>query len=176
MSVNGRACAGCILPKLLDYKPERLVVSGFRCCMAGYEFGDIECWETGWRYYVGEIGSGEARSLMGELQFWVRSVRGETRRRIACFPHGCQNVCHDECMALSMVSGMQDGRRDLAEFAASYLLGTSTETAPMRVSDAAAGYATALKNLGLKLLPVPEDVIRSIAFQNGAECQPHAVH
>ena len=40
--MNGPACAGCPLPKLLDYKPERLVVSGFRCCMAGYEFGDIE--------------------------------------------------------------------------------------------------------------------------------------
>jgi hypothetical protein len=165
------------LPKLLDYKPERLVVSGFRCCMAGYEFGDIECWETGWRYYVGELGSGEARSLIGELQYWVRSVRGESRRRIACFPHGSQNVCHDECMALSMISGMQDGRRDLAEFAAGYLLGATTETAPTRVSDAAAGYATALKNLGLKLLPVPEDVIRSIAFQNSAtECPAHAVH
>ena len=169
MTRNGRACAGCILPKLLDYKPERLVVSGFRCCMAGYEFGDIECWETGWRYYVGELGSGEARTLMGELQYWVRSVRGESRRRIACFPHGCQNVCHDECMALSMISGMQDGRRDLAAVCRKPSPRRCQRNgAPERVSDAAAGYATALKNLGLKLLPVPEDVIRSIAFQDGS--------
>ena len=54
--------------------------------MAGYEFGDIECWETGWRFYVGEIGSGEARSLMGELQYWVRSVRGETAPAHRLFP------------------------------------------------------------------------------------------
>jgi hypothetical protein len=175
MNSLGRSCAGCVLPKLLDYKPERLVVSGFRCCMAGYEFGDIECWETGWRFYVGELGPGEARSLMGELQFWVRSVRGETRRRIACFPHGCQQVCHDECMALSMIAGIQDNRRDLAEFAASHLLGAASEIGPERVSEAAAGYATALKNLGLKLLPVPEDVIRNIAFQNGAgDCPARA--
>ena len=67
-----------------------------------------------------------------------------------------------------MISGMQDNRRDLAEFAASHLLGAASESGPERVSEAAAGYAAALKNLGLKLLPVPEDVIRNIAFQNGA--------
>ena len=70
--------------------------------------------------------------------------------------------------------GMQDGRRDLAEFAASHLLGAASDTGPERVSDAAAGYATALKKLGLKLLPVPEDVIRNIAFQNGADCPARA--
>jgi hypothetical protein len=175
--MNGPACAGCPLPKLLDYKPERLVVSGFRCCMAGYEFGDIECWETGWRYYVGEIGSDEARPLMGELQFWVRSVRGESRRRIACFPHGCQNVCHDECMALSLISALQDNRRDLALVSASHLLGAASDEARERVSDAAAGYAAGLKQLGLKLLAVPAEVIRSIAFQEGQPgCRPLNVH
>ena len=175
MSNPGRSCAGCILPKLLDYKPERLVVSGFRCCMAGYEFGDIECWETGWRFYVGELGTGEARSLMGELQYWVRSVRGESRRRIACFPHGCQNVCHDECMALSLISGMQDRparpcriRREPSSRRCKRRRGRSASPTPPPAMP------TALKNLGLKLLPVPEDVIRNIAFQNGADCPARA--
>ena len=33
--------------KLLDRKPERLVVTGLRCCVAGYNFGDIEPFPIG---------------------------------------------------------------------------------------------------------------------------------
>jgi hypothetical protein len=80
-------------------------------------------------------------------------------------------------MALSLISGLQDNRRDLALVSASHLLGAASDEAQERVSDAAAGYAAALKQLGLKLLAVPLDVIRNIAFQEGQPgCRPLNVH
>jgi hypothetical protein len=48
--------------------------------MAGYAYGDVDCWETAWRSYCGEVGTSDARRLMGELQFWVRTLRAESAR------------------------------------------------------------------------------------------------
>lgn len=162
--------------KLLDRKPERLVVTGLRCCMAGYNFGDIDCWETAWRSYAMELGTDDARRLMGELQFWVRTLRAQSARPLSVFPHGCGHVCRDECMALSLIAALQDHDQPAALLAARHLSGAAGE-APLALAAAGQGYADALIAAGQKLLSVPAHVIHSIAaFGSGPVAAKETLH
>lgn len=160
---------GCPL-KLLDRKPERLVVTGLRCCMAGYNFGDIDCWETAWRSYCMELGTSDARRLMGELQYWVRTMRAESARPLDVFPHGCGHVCRDECMALSLIAALQDNDQPTAILAARHLGGSVEGDAPVSLAASGQGYADALKSAGQRLLSVPASVVLSIAAFGSGPC------
>ena len=104
--------------RLLDRPAERLVVTGFRCWMAGYEYGNIECWEVAWNEYARELGAAGARRAFGDLQYWIRTIRDAAHRNIECFPYCCNCVCRDECIALSIISALQNGNRGLARMAA----------------------------------------------------------
>ena len=163
--------------KLLDRKPERLVVTGLRCCMAGYAFGDIDCWETAWRSYCSELGTADARRLMGELQYWVRCLRAESNRPLDVFPHGCGHVCRDECMALSLIAALQDNDLGTAVVAARHLSGQVDGEAPVALAIAGQGYADALIGAGQKLVSVPASVVHSIAaFGSGPGAAVETVH
>jgi hypothetical protein len=148
---------------LLARQPERLVVTGFRCCMAGYDFGDSACWEAAWRSYVGELGSQSARSLMGELQFFVRCIRLNTARPLCYFPQGCRYLCHDECMALSALSAAQSGDCVAGCLAVRHLTGQHDPMSINEVWTAAQSFADALKAWGQPLYPVSAGVVESIA-------------
>jgi hypothetical protein len=54
---------------------ERLVGIGFRCWLAGYDTGDISCWENGWNEYSRTLGAERAKRAVTELACWVRAVR-----------------------------------------------------------------------------------------------------
>jgi hypothetical protein len=156
--------------KLLDRKPERLVVTGLRCCVAGYTFGDIDCWETAWRSYCAELGTSDARRLMGELQYWVRMIRAESQRPLDVFPHGCGHVCRDECMALSLIAALQDNDLSTAILAARHLAGATEGEAPLSLATSGQGYADALMSVGQKLMSVPASVVLSIAAFGSGPC------
>lgn len=163
--------------KLLDRKPERLVVTGLRCCMAGYAYGDIDCWETAWRSYCRELGTSDARQLMGELQYWVRCIRAESIRQLDVFPYGCGHVCRDECMALSLIAALQDNDLGAALLAARHLSGHLEGDAPLTLTVAGQGYADALLGAGQKLMSVPASVIHSIAaFGSGPSPASESIH
>ena len=174
--MNARHCPPACPGRLLDRKPERLVVTGLRCCMAGYDFGDIHCWETAWQSYCEELGSDEARKLMGELQFWVRTLRAESQRPLELYPHGCSHVCRDECMALSVIAALQDEDATTAGVAMNYLCGSPAEPARTSLLSAARGYAGLLRNAGQKLLSVPLGVVLSIACHDKARPAGASVH
>ena len=106
---------------LLERPAERLVVTGIRCWMAGYEYGDIDCWEAAWREYSNALGTSDARSLIGELQNLVRTLRDVSNRTISCYPHCCRHVCRDECMAISLISAHQYQNSKAVRVAAHYL-------------------------------------------------------
>lgn len=174
--MSAQFCQGCPL-KLLDRKPERLVVTGLRCCMAGYNFGDIDCWETAWRSYCMELGTDNARRLMGEVQYWVRCLRAECARPLDVFPHGCIHVCRDECMALSLVAALQDNDLGTALLAARHLSGRVDGEAPLSLAVAGQSYADALIAAGQKLMSVPASVIHSIAaIGSGSRRAAESVH
>ncbi len=151
---------------LLDRPAESLVVRGFRCWMAGYEFGDIDCWETAWREYSDVLGPRDARAVLSDLQFWIRTLREVSARPVSCFPHCCRHLCHDECMVLSLVSAHQ--RQDLgaARAAAHHLSGLHNGRELAALIDASGDFACALADAGQHLIPVNIAVVESIAAQD----------
>ena len=65
---------------------EWLVGVGFRCWLAGYDTGDIACWETGWNAYARALGTERAKRAVTELACWVRAVRASASRKIEYAP------------------------------------------------------------------------------------------
>ncbi|MBC8013601.1 MAG: hypothetical protein H7X74_05925, partial [Methyloceanibacter sp.] len=45
---------------------EWLVGVGFRCWLAGYDTGDIACWENGWNEYARALGTERAKRAVTE--------------------------------------------------------------------------------------------------------------
>jgi hypothetical protein len=89
---------------------EWLVGVGFRCWLAGYDTGDISCWETGWNEYNRALGTERAKRAVTELACWVRAVRATASRNIEYSPFGCVGFCADECMAISLIAASQHHR------------------------------------------------------------------
>ena len=152
---------------LLDRPAEKLVVTGFRCWMAGYELGDIECWEIAWTEFAKILGPRNARSSLSELQYWVRTLRHVTTRQITCFPYCCKNICKDECMALSLISAHQRQDRSAARAAAHYISGLNDCANLRELVDASSSFAAALADAGQILVPVSLDLVERIA-QHGS--------
>ncbi len=124
-----------------------------------------------------ELGTGDARRLMGELQYWVRCLRAESTRVLDVFPHGCGHVCRDECMALSLIAALQDNDLGTAILAARHLSGHVEGEAPLSLTVAGQGYADALIGAGQKLMSVPASVVLSIAaFGSGPSPAQETVH
>jgi hypothetical protein len=150
-------------PDLLERRPEKLAVMGFRCCMAGYDFCDAACWEAAWLSYIGEVGQAEAPSLMGELQYWIRSLRRNSRRPLTYYPQGCRYLCFDECMALAALSAAQSKDELAGMLAVQHLTGLFDSSSLAESFDAAKGFAGALLKSGQPLYPVNSAVVESIA-------------
>ena len=89
---------------------EWLVGMGFRCWLAGYDTGDISCWENGWNAYARALGTERAKRAVTELACWVRAVRATASRKIEYSPVGCPGFCADECMAISLIAASQHHR------------------------------------------------------------------
>lgn len=159
MLSRSKECFGDLLAR----QPERLVITGYRGCMAGYDFCDVACWEAAWSTYIGEIGPPAARCLMGELQYWVRSIRLGAERSLCYFPQGCRHLCHDECMALSVLSAAQCGDAAAGCLAVRHLTGASDPRTIDRLWADSASFAQALKGSGQPLYPVTAAVVESIA-------------
>lgn len=86
---------------------ERLVGVGFRCWLAGYQTGIIDCWEMAWNAYAKELGPRVAKDAITELSCWVRAIHSNAVRGIEVFPANCAAFCQDECLAVSMVAAAQ---------------------------------------------------------------------
>lgn len=149
-------------PDLLSRPAERLVITGFRNFMAACEFGDLACWEAVWDSCLDALGAPGARRMVGELQYWGRALRHHAGRPIAYYPQGCRFLCHDECMALSMLAAAQAGDEATARRAARYLSGRAEPAVLAGMWQASLPFAEALAGEGLALYPVTSEVVDSI--------------
>jgi hypothetical protein len=157
---------------LLARRPERLVTLGFRNMMAAYELGDASCWESIWQQFIAELGASGARQLVGELQYWARSLRIAAERPLSYFPQCCMQLCHDECMALSLVSAAQAADRATGHLASRYLTGKSDHRTLESLWQATLPFATALETNGGRMYPVTSDVVESIfLMQCAGKCR-----
>lgn len=107
-------------------EPERLVGLGFRAWLAGYQTGDIACWEEAWAIYSNALGPQQARPVLTDLACWVRAIRNASCRSIEVYPAQCAGFCRDECMAIAMVAASQHGACPALRACAWALLESST--------------------------------------------------
>jgi hypothetical protein len=129
---------------------EWLVGTGFRCWLAGYDTGNIACWESGWNEYARALGPERARRAVTELACWVRAVRASASRRIEYSPVGCPGFCADECLAISLIAASQHQRCPAMRACALALTGSD---AIDPVLNAANGFADALQDADQRLSP-----------------------
>ncbi|HEX7531876.1 MAG TPA: hypothetical protein VF340_01435 [Methyloceanibacter sp.] len=129
---------------------EWLVGVGFRCWLAGYDTGDIACWENGWNEYSRALGTERAKRAVTELACWVRAVRASASRKIEYYPFGCAGFCADECMAISLIAASQHHRCPAMRACALALTGSDLVEP---VIDAANAFADALQEADQRLSP-----------------------
>jgi hypothetical protein len=131
--------------------------------MAGYQTGDIACWEQAWNIYASELGSKSARVAMTDLGCWVRKIRDLSGREIETYPAGCRNFCRDECVAVAMVAASQHNVCPALRACTSALLGCANLDDVMHETDTLAATLSALDqrlstdvvNLATECLPAP---------------------
>lgn len=147
---------------ILSRRPERLVITGFRSIMAACDLGDMECWETVWRHYIAEVGTVPACRMVGELQYWTRSVRHHAGRPVSYYPQCCRYLCYDECMAISIIAAAQAQDVETGLLAARYLTGQHCPDRLSEIWHASKPFADALCESAQFVLPVTHDVVECI--------------
>ena len=104
-TLAGELGLGSGLPSALE--PELLVGYGFRGWIAGYQTGDVQCWERVWRLYSNLLGLGAARGAVDCLASWAKSVSAASRRSVEISPLEACEFCRDECLAISLIAASQ---------------------------------------------------------------------
>jgi hypothetical protein len=145
---GGRASLRAIAPPRSG--AEWLVGVGFRCWLAGYDTGDIGCWENGWTEYARALGTERAKRAVTELACWVRTVRATASRKIEYSSFGCPGFCADECMAISLIAASQHHRCPAMRACALALTGSDLVEP---VIDAANAFADVLQEADQRLSP-----------------------
>ncbi len=142
--------------------PEQLVGLGFRGWMAGYDHGDISCWEEVWNKYATALGPRIAKTAVAGLGCWVRQVRQSSCRRIETYPLGCAGFCRDECIAISIIAASQNDHCPALKACAFALIGSS-EINPML--DHASDFASQLRAADQLLSPSMICNVADVAVQ-----------
>jgi hypothetical protein len=158
---------------LLDHKPERLFVNGFRCVVSGYEFADIECWEAAWNAYCLELDVVTARKLLSEVQYFVRVLRGYGPPGLSIFPHVCSRLSHDESKILNLIVCMQQGDRSAAASASALVLGNRGSTDAVNLAPlvgAAGAVGAAFEEAVLHFVPLGQDVLDQLTGASNEGC------
>ncbi|HEX5931979.1 MAG TPA: hypothetical protein VFY74_09565 [Methyloceanibacter sp.] len=145
---------------------EWLVGMGFRCWLAGYDTGDIACWENGWNEYARALGPERARRAVTELACWVRAVRASASRKIEYSPVGCPGFCADECLAISLIAASQHHRCPAMRACALALTGSDSVDPVLKAANA---FADALQEADQRLSPEAVATLMAGRRKGGAD-------
>jgi hypothetical protein len=116
---------GTIAPAPGFAGPERLVGLGFRFWLHGFRTGDISSWERAWCTYSSAMGAAAAKTAVGDLSCWVRTINSHTQRDLVTAESDCAGFCRDECVAVSMIAACQHNVCPAMRACAFALLGCS---------------------------------------------------
>ena len=100
-----------------------LILTVYRCAMAGFSVGQTDCWAVGWRALDQAVPPGEAGALFGEFYAFVRALLATARNPLSWRPASCRGLCSDEALALSMIEAAQGADTAGLVTAAATLLG-----------------------------------------------------
>ncbi|MBL4786310.1 MAG: hypothetical protein JKY49_12865 [Cohaesibacteraceae bacterium] len=113
---------------------EHLVVDGFRYWNAGFDTGQIECWELARKAYENALDPQLAKRALGELSTWVRTSRKSAGRQFETLPYGCLRLCRDECAARRLIAACQHNDEQAKRDAALDLVGEHGIQAAIRTA------------------------------------------
>lgn len=85
----------------------RLIGHGFRNLTIGLRNSDLTCFERAWTEYAAELGPERGAVALAGLSAWVRAIATSSCRSIEVAPIGCERMCRDECMAVSIIAACQ---------------------------------------------------------------------
>jgi hypothetical protein len=141
--------------------PERLVGFGFRLWLNGFRTGDISSWEEAWSAYAGAIGAVAAKTAVGQLSCWVRTIDSCAQRELKTSPNDCPNFCHDECVAIAMIAACQHHACPAMRACAFALLGCSMID---EVVEGAESFAQAMREAHQVLSPTSAQAASLLAM------------
>jgi hypothetical protein len=81
----------------------------FSCWLAGYETGDVACWELAWQGVSTTVPLADAKRIVAELAQFTRVFRKTLACRFVYLPYCCARVTDDEHLALRVVACAQRG-------------------------------------------------------------------
>jgi hypothetical protein len=81
----------------------------FRCWLAGYETGDVACWELGWQSVSRTVQLADAKRIVAELAQFTRVFRKTLACPFVYLPYCCARVTADEHLALQFIAFAQLG-------------------------------------------------------------------
>jgi hypothetical protein len=141
----------------------RLVVDGIRCCLAGYRYEDLACWETAWRVFETTIPNGAVRRLMGELQFFSRTLIRLGRPELRFRPFGCGGLSTDEELVLDFLAALENQDHACARRIGSALVPLQNLPMFAELVDAAESFVAALNEADQELDRRSPDVANVLA-------------
>jgi hypothetical protein len=127
---------------------EVILLTVFRCWLAGYETSEISCWELAWDGLSRVLPVVDAKHILAELGQFTRIFRSKLVRRFVYLPHCCGRATIDECLALRLASCAQRGELSVARQVARRICGSDDHA---DVVQAASDLAVALRQAGLQL-------------------------
>jgi hypothetical protein len=146
------------LPRIDAAPADALVLTVYRCAMAGFSCDQATCWDIGWEALVRDMPLGHARGLFGEFHHFVRTLIAAAERPLTWRPATCRGLLGDEARVLAMIAAAQGGdQRRLLEAAAA-LLTVDGLAAPL---EATQSLANALAARGLFVHAAPAQDCRA---------------
>ncbi|NJM31351.1 MAG: hypothetical protein HC855_15840 [Rhizobiales bacterium] len=146
----------------LDRAPERLVLQGYRQWMGGYDTACVACWERASDLYVNELGARAAGPIVLALGQWVRMLRHLARRHLNAFPGATHRLCRDECLVMALIAACQHSDEGSYSRVIKEIVHDQSDR---RLLSTAKLFADALNECGLRMLPIPLNVIEDILTQ-----------
>jgi hypothetical protein len=88
---------------------EVFLLTALRCWLAGYETGDIACWELAWEGVRRQKPLVHTKRIIAELGQFTRVFRQTLTCRFVYLPYCCGRITDEECLALKLVACAQQG-------------------------------------------------------------------
>ena len=120
----------------------------FRCWLAGYETGDVACWELAWQRVSRTVPLADAKRIVAEVAQFTRVFRKTLACRFVYLPYCCARVTTDEHLAVRFIACAQVGEMSRAAELAGKL---SANDNPIELVNAACDLGAVLKQAELSL-------------------------
>jgi len=144
-----------------------LVLEGYRSWSKGIITGDISCWNDAWNMFAVKLGLQNGRLALDALSNFTKTLGICASCPLKSSPAGCNFVCRDEILILSLIAGIQHDDETVITLCIDEL---SCPNRYVEVLTSAEMLAVTLRSLDNILMPIPTQTIRAI-LTNGVSTE-----